>query len=177
MLFDFVSFHQCLHAKRMSIMYQNIILPNSTMYDGDILRYVQRLRIPNFRGVKMRDELPSKPWKVESGVLNLNTHKQKGSHWIAWYKDNKDRYYFDSFGEPPPFEILQYLKTNRELEFDLPAIKQNAVTVQHDLSNECGSLCLFVLKHLSDGTLFSEILKMLQERYEKNKGNPLIVEI
>lgn len=147
------------------------------MYDSDILSYAQRLKIPNFRGVKMRDELPSKPWKVECGVLNLNTHEQKGSHWIAWYKNNKDRYYFDSFGESPPFEILQYLKTNRELEYDLPAIKQNAVTVQHDLSNECGSLCLFVLKHLSNGIIFSVILETLQERYKKNKGDSLIVEV
>ena len=128
-------------------MYQNIILPNSTMYD--ILRYVQRF--PSFRGVKMRDELPSKPWKVECGVLNLNTHVQKGSNWIAWYKDNKDRYYCDSFGEPPSFEILQRLKTNRELEYDLSAIKRNAVTVHRDLSNECGPFCLFVLKHVGNG--------------------------
>ena len=149
-----------------------IVLPNSTMYDGDILRYVHRLGIPHFRGVKMRDELPSRPRKNESGVLNLNTHEQKGSHWVAWYKDGKERYYFDSFGEPPPIELMQYLKSNRELEFDLPVIRRNAVTVQHDISNECGSLCLFVLKHLSNGIPFSKILEALQERYKKQATLP-----
>ena len=158
-------------------MHQTIVLPNSTMYDSDILNYVRRLRIPNFRGVKMRDELPSKPRKIESGILNLNTSYEVGSHWVAWYKDGKERYYFDSFGEPPPIEMMQYLKSNRELELDLPAIRQNAVTVQHDISNECGSLCIFVLKQLSSGIPFSKILETLQDRYRNNNSIPLIIEI
>ena len=147
------------------------------MYDSDISNYVRRLRIPNFCGVKMRDELPSKPRKIESGILNLNTSYEAGSHWVAWYKDGKERYYFDSFGEPPPIEMMQYLKSNRELELDLPAIRQNAVTVQHDISNECGSLCIFVLKQLSNGIPFSKILETLQDRYRNNNSIPLIIEI
>ena len=158
-------------------MHQTTVLPNSTMYDSDILNYVRRLRIPNFRGVKMRDELPSKPRKIESGILNLNTSYEAGSHWVAWYKDGKERYYFDSFGEPPPIEMMQYLKSNRELELDLPAIRQNAVTVQHDISNECGSLCIFVLKQLSNGIPFSKILETLQDRYRNNNSIPLIIAI
>ena len=51
-------------------MRQTIVLPNSTMYDSDILNYVRRLRIPNFRGVEMGDELPFKPQKIEIGILN-----------------------------------------------------------------------------------------------------------
>ena len=147
------------------------------MYDGELLSYVNLLGIPNFRGVKMRDELPAKPWKVESGILNLNTSAQKGSHWVSWYKYGKDRYYFDSFGERPPFEILNYLKTKHELLRDMPAIKCNAVTMQHDESNECGSLCLYILKLLSNGIPFSEILEELKKRYEKGHTTPLIIEI
>ena len=54
-------------------MYQQIIIPYSTMYDGDILRYVHRLGIPNFGSVKMRDELQEKARKCESGILNQST--------------------------------------------------------------------------------------------------------
>ena len=88
-----------------------IRLPTSTMFDGELIHYVHRLGIPNFRGVKMRDELPSKPWKIKCGILNLNTSRQKGSHWVAWYKNGKERYYFDSFAEPPPIEMIYYLKS------------------------------------------------------------------
>jgi len=158
------------------MLIMEIVLPTATTTDGDILRYAHRLEIPHFRGVKMRDELPPKPRKNESGILNLNTHEQKGSHWVAWYKEGKQRYYFDSFAEPPPIEMLYYLKSSREFEFDLPVIRRNAVTVQHDQSTECGSLCLFVLKHLSSGIPFSKILEALQERYKK-ETSPLIIEM
>ena len=144
-------------------------LPKDTMYDDDILFYATKLKIPNFIGVKMRDELVMPAQKCECGVLNLNTHLQKGSHWTCWYKNGTIRYYFDSFGEPPPRELLRYLKTANELLNDLPVIRCNAVTVQHDESNECGSLCLFVLKQLSNGIPFSDIIESLEKRYFHDK--------
>ena len=145
------------------------ILPDGTMFDDDILFYATKLKIPYFIGVKMRDELIGPPQKRECGVLNLNTHLESGSHWTCWYKLGMNRYYFDSFGEPPPRELLYYLKTDDELINDLPAIKCNAVTVQHDQSNECGSLCLFTLKQLSNGIPFSKIIQNLEKRYFENK--------
>lgn len=151
-------------------------LPIGTMYDGDIMWYVKKLKIPFFLGVKMRDELDeSAKHSRECGILNLNTHLQPGSHWTCWYKDGMQRYYFDSFGEPPPRELLFYLKTVDELSNDLPAIKCNAVTVQHDESNECGSLCLYTLKQLANGIPFSTIIISLEERYLKN--TPLKLQI
>ena len=66
-------------------------LPKTTMYDDDILHYVDSLHIPHFKGVKMRDELVT-PWDKECGVLNLEPHMEEGSHWMAWFKDGKERY-------------------------------------------------------------------------------------
>ena len=54
-----------------------IELPRRTLSDDDIEEYVKILKIPYFRGVKMRDELPSETRVYECGVLNLNTHTQK----------------------------------------------------------------------------------------------------
>ena len=148
-----------------------IELPRRTLSDDDIMDYVQLLKIPYFRGVKMRDELPSEPRVNECGVLNLNTHTQKGSHWTCWCKQREKRFYFDSFGEPPPIELLRYLKSQSELEEDLPAVKCNAITVQHDQSTECGSLCLYVLKQLSMGMTFADTIVFLETRY-RNPSNP-----
>ena len=59
------------------VMTSIISLPNKTLYDGEINYYaLNLLRIPNFRGCKIKDE----PIDVECGVVNLNNHKQKGSH-------------------------------------------------------------------------------------------------
>lgn len=65
--------------------------------------------IEHFRGCFMRDELPNKPWKNECGVLNLNKSTQNGSHWTAWKKIENKKIYFDSFGIPPPKELVKYL--------------------------------------------------------------------
>ena len=69
-----------------------VILPRETLYDGEILRYVEILKIPYFRGVKMRDELPSNPLTKECGILNFNTADQSGSHWVCWYKSQNYRF-------------------------------------------------------------------------------------
>ena len=86
-----------------------VTLPKQTMYDGDLIRYASLLKIPDFRGVKMRDELPVKPHSIECGILNFNTHLQLGSHWTCWYKNGTTCYYFDSFGQIPPTELITYL--------------------------------------------------------------------
>ena len=153
-----------------------ITLPSRTMTDLNLLRYVTRLKIPNFRGVRMRDELTGKsPHHSECGILNLENHLQRGSHWTCWFKEGKDRYYFDSYGEPPPREIIQYLKSVNELEKDKPVIKRSAVTVQRDNTSECGALCLYVLKRMSDGILFPVILESLLKRYNGPSSSARLV--
>ena len=146
----------------------HITLPENTLYDVDILQFVKILHIPDF----MRDELRTPKYK-ECGILNFNKHTEQGSHWTAWYKHGKERYYFDSFGQRPPIELEKYLKTKHELETDQPSIKRSAVTVQHDMSQECGGLCLYVLYHLFNGKSFPSILHELQIRYKKK--SPLII--
>ena len=149
-------------------------LPRKTLSDQELLRYVTRLKIPNFRRVCMRDELTgSRPLKNECGILNFETHLQKGSHWTCWFKNGKDRYYFDSYGEPPPTELVKYLKTSKE--YNLPVIKRSAITVQKDESSECGALCLYVLKQLSNGVEFSVILDKLLKRYESSNPSSNLV--
>ena len=148
-------------------------LPKDTISDTDLLRFVTKLNIPYFRGVFMRDELRGSPKAHECGIMNLNTHAQQGSHWVCWYKNGKERYYFDSYGEPPPIEMIKYLKTSKE--YDLPVIRRSAVTVQKDDSSECGALCLYVLKKLVQGVSFPVILDGLSRRHGKSSSSRLIV--
>ena len=154
-----------------------VTLPQKTMSNSDILNYVSILSIRNFRGVLMRDELPIKPNNIECGILNLNTHKQLGSHWVCWYKNGMERYYFDSFGEPPPLELIHYLKTSAEIDLDLPAIRRSSVTVQRYGSNECGSLCLYVLKMLTKNKSFSMTLLALTKRFLQSPISNLTIKL
>ena len=129
----------------------------------------------------MRDELLNiKPPRAnECGILNLNCHDERGSHWTAWFKRGENRYYFDSYGARPPIEVLKYLKTAREYKLDKPVVKCNAVIVQHDESVECGALSLYVIYHLTKGKPFSDIIGSLQSLYRSKlaKTHPLKLEL
>jgi len=43
----------------------------------------------------MRDELTFRPKQNECGILNLDDNYGRGSHWVCWYKNGKDKIYFD----------------------------------------------------------------------------------
>ena len=45
----------------------------------------EKLKLKNFRGALMRDELSFRPWQNECGILNLDSKTGKGSHWVCWH--------------------------------------------------------------------------------------------
>ena len=127
----------------------------------DIIRIVQHLKIPNFKGPYMIDELPGRPEYKECSIVNFSTSKELGSHWVAYYKDGDKRIYFDSFGQSIPIEIQRYLKTTEEFQTDSPVIQRNTDIVQKPNTEICGHLCLYVLDNLSKGKDFQEIINSL----------------
>ena len=151
----------------------DITLPGNTLCTSDIIHLANLLEIPHFSPVRMRDEFHGKSKNREMGILNLSPSSMTGSHWCAYYKNGKERYYFDSYGETPPVELIEYLKTDREILDNSPVIVRNFVTVQHDRSSECGALSLFVLKKLSQGVPFTDIIDYLEKRYRKYPTPPL----
>ena len=134
-------------------------LPNKVLTNFDLLDYAKQLNIPYFKGVFMRDTLPRKPNKIECAIVNLNTSVQKGSHWTCYFKKGQLLIYFDSFGQVTPTEIQDYLKSKNEK--GLPLIQRNTDIVQAVNSVLCGHLCLFVLKALSNGWSFQQVLNYL----------------
>ncbi len=151
-----------------------IELPKSTLYEDQLLQYVKLFKLSTFRCIAMRDELPDRPWASECGILNLNCSSQSGSHWCLWVKVEDERYYFDSFAEIPPRELILYLKTQSEYENNLPVIKCNATVVQKYASHECGSLCLYtVYQMMKNGQTFSQIINQLHDRYQNTIQSPL----
>ena len=155
------------------------VLPKTALYESDIIKYVEKCRIPNFRLVAMRDALPNQPKSIESGILNLDDSRGSGTHWCMWLKRDQSRIYFDSYGFKPPQELIDYLKTPSEIEKNLAVIQCNAIVVQRYNTRECGSLCLYVLYKLSvEGESFSQIINTLFERCNSDKKlTSLVLEI
>ena len=85
----------------------------------------------------MRDRLPSHIRKHETGVINLDTYKGEGTHWVAYCKYDHTINYFDSFGnlKPPP-ELIKYFKDGEN------CILYNYDRYQNYNQINCGHLCL-----------------------------------
>ena len=74
----------------------------------------------------------------ENLIINLQTSKEKGSHWVLCSK--KFKIYFDSYGVVPIKNIDTYL--------DKSSFIYNTIQVQKINTKICGQLCLFVLDKL-----------------------------
>lgn len=83
----------------------------------------------------MRDNLPKRPKSIECSVINLDSIKNEGTHWVAYIKIKNKCWYFDSFGDlKPPLELVSYLGKTE--------IFYNYENYQNFNSVNCGHLCL-----------------------------------
>jgi len=135
-----------------NISVYNVVLPNKPLSNVELLDAAKKIEIPGFRGVFVRDNLPSKPGNVECGILNLDDSSGTGTHWVAWHKRGRKTFYFDSYGIRPPLELINYLKDS---------ILYNTERLQPKDQVFCGHLCIFVLKQLSLGHHLQEIVNEL----------------
>jgi hypothetical protein len=124
------------------ISVEGIMLPNLPLTDIQIIDAVDRLKIPHLRGVFCRNELPHKTNVNECGIINLDESRDMGTHWCCWFKRDRVKYYFDSYGLQPPNELVQYLKNGILYPTD---------RIQPDGTAICGLLCIYVLNRLAHG--------------------------
>ena len=146
------------------VIVYGIPIPNKALTNFELSKYCAKLNIATLRGIFARDSLPACPQRNECGIVNLNTSSEPGSHWVCYFKTGTDRMYFDSFGQITPYEVQMYLKTKPEI--DQQVIKRNTDIVQSAGTKVCGHLCLYVLKSLSDGMTFGEVLESLSNPQE-----------
>lgn len=105
----------------------------------------------------MRDLLPNKIRKIECGIVNLDSFEGNGTHWVCYFKKDKIKYYFDSYGnivDKPPFELVKYLGKNNIFYNDNQIQDYNDPPI-------CGHLCVFVLNELNNGERFDNVLNKL----------------
>ena len=92
----------------MKISIKNIVLENKPLSNFDLVNAVKKLKIKCFRGVFLLDTLPNTPNKKECGIVNFDKSGGDRTHWVAWYKNDKNKIYFDSYGVQPPIEVINY---------------------------------------------------------------------
>lgn len=114
-------------------------IPRKPLTNYDLIKYVKLLRIPNFRGIFMRDKLPKKINKNESGIVNLDNYNGDGTHWTAYIKKGKNIIYFDSYGNlRPPAELITFFHSDNHKN----VVNYNYENYQTFNKTNCGQLCL-----------------------------------
>lgn len=100
--------------------------------DEEVEQYARRLGLP-LVGIFLRDKLPAKT--VDNGfyVFNLDTSRGDGTHWTGAITKHGEVNYFDSFGFPPPTEIVKFLKGKQNRQ-----IGWNNWALQPITSTTCG---------------------------------------
>lgn len=117
--------------------------------------------VSGFLGTFAKDQIPQmKPGS--SVVVNLHDAYQPGSHWVCSYIDKQGTmaYFFDSYGLPPPENLLKKMK---EVTSN---IYYNPITYQAIDSLLCGYFCCMWIREMAkadaDGILTDwEVQKIL----------------
>ena len=123
----------------------------------EIQKYYQNE--PRFNGVYSRDNLP-KQIKDGAYVINLDEHKDTGTHWIALFCNRNEIVYFDSFGvEHIPEEIKEFIGNKN--------IKANIFRVQANDSIMCGYFCIGFIDFILAGKKQVDFTNIFAP-YEKN---------
>jgi len=125
-----------------------------------LIRFAKDLKLPNFHCI-MRNELKLlRKLKILPIfiICNYQATDENGTHWIAMYKDNKNSFYFDSYGIGLFIEAKEYLVHGVYNTFKIQPIRTKI----------CGILCLFVLYSLYKGRDFFDIVLELNHYFNKS---------
>ena len=101
----------------------------------------------------MRDELKQISCSAGSLILNMDDSNGNGTHWTSLFISNNCSYYFDSFGLPPPNEVVNFCLTKNRVYSSFKIQKPEEVI--------CGHYCIYMLYKLSGGSKFYAILNEL----------------
>jgi hypothetical protein len=97
-----------------------------------------------YNGFYMRDTLPS-THKKGYYLINIDEDAGMGTHWtLAIITSGKEHnLYFCSFGQPPPDEVLKWLKSNK------PNVLYSTSVLQHKRSSSCGYFVVNLMEYLT----------------------------
>ena len=124
-----------------------------------IIEKCKELKLKNFKGVFMRDEIKNeKVTNNECMVINIDHSRNEGTHWTCLFINNGTSYYFDSYGFEPPLEVQEYCKEPRYYSSD---------RIQQFNEVICGHYSIYVLYRLSNGDDFYEVLDELYRNSNK----------
>ena len=73
-----------------NILVDSISLPNKPLSNLEIIDAPKRQSVNGFRGVFLRDALPTKTNLNECGILNFDSSSGDGTHCVMWFNKGRE---------------------------------------------------------------------------------------
>lgn len=134
---------------------------NKTTTDAQLRDLLSNVK--GFAGVLTRDELSKRVREKEFGIINMQKPIREGTHWVAYANSQSSQkyiYYFDSFGLPPPDDIVKFLKTSGK-----QVLYQDA-QIQNIESTACGYYCVEFIKAIANKVSFYDFVYQFKQSPE-----------
>ena len=103
-----------------------------------------------YTGCYPADVMPATIKKRCCWIWNVDEKDKPGTHWIAIVKEDRDIFFFDSFGKTPEFFKRQYWVDNFHKQGWRVTLINN-VQIQSHVSRTCGVWCLYYLRSYFQG--------------------------
>ena len=139
-------------------------MPPHPLTNFEIQKYYENKS--RFNGVYSRNNLPK---KIKDGayVINLDEHKDTGTHWVALFCKKNEIVYFDSFGvEHIPEEIKKFIGNKN--------IKANIYRVQANDLIMCGYFCIGFIDFMLEGKTLIDYTNLFSP-YDFDKNDQIIL--
>ena len=114
------------------------LIGNKTTYENQLNGAGKKLLGVKFKGVFPSDKIPKLNDLSPYCILNLDKSNEKGSHWVALVKtDKNEAIVYDSFGRN-----YKKIIPNLDISGNGRIINTDNDPEQHILETDCGSRCL-----------------------------------
>jgi hypothetical protein len=141
--------------------------PYKALSNYEVDQYLKKFK--GFRETVAKDQYMGTIKDRELGVINMDDSGGPGTHFVCYFNspDDEHVYYYDSYGAVPPENIEEYLKSSGK------SIAYNTTQHQPINSSLCGYYCIKVLKELSQGKEFVDVLDNFS--YDPNENEVSIM--
>ena len=116
------------------------------MNNLEIQELINELKINNYLGTFMRDEIPLSHLNKFYFIYNYQTKQENGSHWSLFCRINNKNYHASSFGDDPIKEITDKYKN----------IMSSTFRSQGYSEKSCGLYCVLLIYLLDHGNSFED---------------------
>ena len=135
----------------------------------DTLQIDEKITVPGFLGAFPYDEIPQKPKSdTFSLVINTESSKEPGDHWLVLLYKKPYFYFVDSYGRTLHDQTFpsQFTKTIKNY-IGNARYRFNKKWLQKLTSNTCGDYCIYFIMEMSKNS-FEKVLSVFGNDWSKN---------